>query len=177
MNRFNIIRIVGIFFFITGCCFSCETPVHEELQILIQNRTDSPIDITLYPKGDVGGLYPVCEGCGGHGLTEFSLSPNNGMYEWKEAIFITGDVNMKPYTLASNAFDSIHIRLANKNNITIKFTHETVTGYSENIFSEDSTWEYKIVELDRSDFRARLVNAHCYTFLILEDKIIKKEEK
>ena len=74
-------------------------------------------------------------------------------------------------TLAAKVFDSIHICLADTDRL-IKFTHENVIGYSKNIFSENSTWDYKIVKYDISDFRARFVNAHLYRFLILEDKVI-----
>jgi len=40
--------IAGIF--IRCCCISCEETVQERLEILIQNKTDNPIYIRLYPN-------------------------------------------------------------------------------------------------------------------------------
>jgi len=165
---------MGIFFFITCCCISCEHPVREELQISIQNRTDSFISVRLYPKAEYlsGTSYRFSDIGGGYTNVQFSLPPNNDeRMEWSEIIFTTGDLNIKPYTLAAKVFDSIYISTENKDH-TIKFTHENVTGYSENLFSENSTWDYKTGLQDESDFRVRRVKVHCYTFLILDDKMI-----
>lgn len=173
MNRF-FISIVSIFFLITCCCTSCKEIEREELQIIIQNRTDNPIHISLYPKGDIGGLYPICDGCGGHKTTEFALNPNNNdRYYWNEVIFTTSDLNIKPYTLAAKVFDSIYISTANKDNVIIKFTHENVIGYSENIFSENSNWDFRMLRWSEpTQFRKNPVKYHQYKFMILEDKII-----
>ena len=141
------VKSVSIFFLITCCCISCTTIVHETLQIAIQNRTDDNLHITLYPKGDIGGLYPECEGCGGHRDTQFVLPPNNdGRNDLNDVIFYTVDLEIAPGTLASQAFDSIYIRTANEDSVIIKFTHEKVTGYSENLFSDNSTWDFEVVE-------------------------------
>ena len=79
-SRF-IISIANIFFFIAFCCTSCEETVREELQILIQNRTDNPIHISLYPNDKyltpLDGFVATDVGGGGRD-TEFSLSPNEG---------------------------------------------------------------------------------------------------
>jgi len=171
MNR--VILSFFLLFLIVCCAISCRNHDSECLEILIQNRTNSLIYIDLYPKGDVGGLYPICDGCGGHKLTKFALHSNKSdRYEWDEVIYTTNDLNIEPYTLASKAFDSIYISMGNKDNIIIKFTHEKVTGYSVNIFSENSTWNYKVWEHDMSTSIVRTMHAHCYTFLILEDKVV-----
>ena len=169
MNRF-IICISGIFFLIIYCV-SCEYRKSERLEILIQNGTDSHIHITLYSKGDIGGLYPICDGCGEHRNTQYSLNTNtNDSYQWSEVVYYTSsDLSIKPYTLATKAFDSIYI---STDNVILKFTPENVTGYSENLFEENSIWNYKIRVHNLSDFSKSIVNAHCYTFLILKDKII-----
>jgi len=172
-NRFIFISITSII--IACCCISCEPPVSEELHILIQNRTNSPINISLYPNDKyltpLDGFVATDVGGGGRD-TEFTLSPNEGdRIEWSEIIFITRDLNIKPYTLAAKVFDSIHIGTANTDKV-IKFTRENVIGYSENIFSDNSTWDFIIGGYDRSDFKVRMVKAYQYRFLILEDKII-----
>jgi len=170
-----IISIVGIFFLV-ACCTSCGETEREELQILIQNRTDSPIHISLYPNDKyltpLDGFVATDVGGGGRD-TEFSLSPNEGnRYVWGEVVFTSSDLSIKPYILASKVFDSIHISTENIDKV-IKFTHETVTGYSENIFSENSTWDFKIIERnEQTQFRKNPVKSYCYKFLILKDKII-----
>jgi hypothetical protein len=166
---------------VTGLCavvllaFSCKEKVHEELQILIQNDTDSLIHITLYSKDAISGLYPVCKGCGGHKTTKYTLSPHDNelSYTWDEVIFLTDDLNMEPYTLVSMAFDSIHISLPDKDSVLIRFTPEKVTGYSENIFAENSTWNFRINEWNaQTQFSKNPQKDHCYSFLISKDKVI-----
>lgn len=168
--------ILLILLMFLACCISCKEKGEGTLQILIQNRTENTIHITLFPKKTAPGtnmLYPTCEGCGGYWKTKFNLLPNNDdTYKWDEVLFYTTDLDTQPYTLAAKAFDSIYISSANKDNIIIKFAHETVSGYSENIFAQNSTWDYKTIKLDMSTSIKKTGTAHCYRFLILKDKII-----
>jgi len=169
--------VLGVLFFTFFCCISCKETVREELQILIQNRTDSSIHITLYPQktaSTTSNLYPVCEGCGGHKSTNLDLYPNNdNLYNWNEVLFYTNDLNIKPHTLASKVFDSIYISSINKDDVIIKFTHKNVTGYSENIFTENSAWDFRVVERDMPDqSKKHPVRSYCYIFVVLEDKIV-----
>ena len=171
MKAINVIFF--IFFFILSS-ISCKEKVNESLQILIQNKTDSLIFITLFPKLISGSLYPSCEGCGGFKENKFTLSPNyEKRYEWKEVIYTsTIDMDIEPYDLAVNVFDSIYISFTNKDtvNLIIKFTNETVIGYKENLFKEDATWDFFIEErTDEPGFKD--IN-YCYSFFIVEEKII-----
>ena len=169
MKRVSIVLMI--------LCISCNKTesVRETLQILIQNRTENIISITLYPKktSESGGFYPICEGCGGHNLTEFTLSPNDEKYyDWREVIYYTTELNIQPYALATNAFDSILISIADKE---IKFTHKTVIGYSENIFSNKSTWEYQVVDDELPDMSSlNPQKYYCYIFSIMEDNLINE---
>ena len=162
------VKYLAIFVFITLCCLSCKRE-SELLQIIIQNKTDSPIDITLFPKKDKGVLYPVCDGCGGHKQTEYALEPNNEA-RFDDGIFYSSDLNIKPYILASNAFDSILISSADN---VIIFTHDNVTGYSENIFSDNSTWDFEIVEWEGYAFTKFRERYYQYIFVISNEKIEK----
>ena len=162
-------------------CVSCGETVQETVQILIQNRTESSILITLYPKAEY--LSDGCDlyrnsGGGGYVPAKFYLSPNHeGYYEWGEVLFVSSDLEVKPYTLAAKVFDSIHISTANKDKL-IKFTHENVTGYLENIFSESSTWDFRIEEdYLPTQFRSNPQKYYSYYFLILEDKLITSNSK
>jgi len=102
---------------------------------------------------------------------EFVLHPNNNEYnDWNEVIFSSCDLKIDPYILASKAFDSIHISTANA---ILKFTHEKVTGYSENIFSENSTWDFDIREgYEETWFSSNPYRNYIYKFLISKDKVI-----
>ena len=177
MGRFISINIAGIFFFIVCCCISCKG-TNENLRILIQNRTDSTIYINLYPTTEYisasGIFYSISDdGSSGSTETKFSLQPNYGTNDWNEVIFISRNLDAKPYALVSEVFDSIYITLPSKDNFIIKFTPENVIGYSENIFSENSTWDFEIKSIIRpTQFRTMRGAAHCYCFLILEDRII-----
>ena len=171
------VKYLSIFFLIAYCCISCKEDVHETLQIAIQNRTDYNLYLTLYPKVLIdSGTYPICKGCdgGGYQRTEFVLRPNNdGIYSWNEVILVTmEDFKIEPYALASQAFDSIYIHSANEDHVIIKLTHEEVTGYSENIFSENSTWEFEVREWLAEMFISQQTREYIYTFLILKDKVI-----
>lgn len=175
MSSFISMNIAGIFFL---CCISCKETVSESLDILLHNSTDSLIHVTLYPKAEYrsGYLYRKAEGSGGYNETVFSLPPNNkGYYDWEGVLYASLNLDMKPYTLASNVFDSIHISLAAKKDVILKFTPEKVAGYSENIFSENSMWDYKVERTNSPDMSSRNFQIHnCYIFSILEDKITIK---
>ena len=172
------ISIIGILF-IACCCISCKKRESERLEILIQNETDSIIHVKLFPKKIMtSNIYPMCEGCGGI-ETEFNLhAPNDRLNDNKRTLFLSSDLSVKPYTLATIAFDSIHISLTNKDNVIIKFTHDNITGYSENIFTENSTWDFKIIEgNEQTMFKKNPVRFYQYSFLILKDKIIINNNK
>ena len=170
----RLIESILLISILACCCISCrcKETVNENLQVLIQNGTESTIHVRLYPKVKSGQLYPICEGCGSKKMTEFTLySPN-----WNEVIFTAGNLDIEPYTLAAKAFDSIYISFTNKNNIIIRFTPETVTGYVENIFTENSTWTFRIEEWNRHTQFCPNPQRDCrYSFIISEDKILLNE--
>jgi len=163
LSVFLLILVVGM--------VSCTTET-EQSDIVIQNRTENYIHVTLFPiaellRGD--GFYLKCFGCGGSNSTSFTLPPNEGIsWDWDELIFFTPDLNITPHALASQVFDSIHIRT--DNDLLIRFTHENVVGFSENIFSENATWEFRIYEghLKPQD----VVKHHQHIFVISSDRIV-----
>jgi hypothetical protein len=179
MNRVILACIIicaGIFFF-TACkrCGGTDTEiVQESLQVLIMNRMDSRIHVRLYPRNDDNGFYHISDMGGGYNLNELTLLPNSDSlyYRWDEVVFVTGNMNIEPYTLMSNVFDSIHISLTDKDSTIIRFTPENVTRYSENIFSENSTWKFRIIEYNLPTMCGlNPRKAYCYTFVISKDKI------
>ena len=164
------VKYLGIFFLTVCCCTSCKE-TNESLEIIIQNETDSIIHVKLYPIiTEAVTLYPGSDIGGGFMTTEFNLpAPNDPLYANNRNLFSTGNLKIKPYTLALQVFDSIYISTANA---IIKFTHEKVTGYSENIFSENSTWEFEVKEWTAEMFISKQHRDYRYIFLILKDKVI-----
>ena len=163
---------IGIIFTISVRCTSYNETIHETLEIFILNGTDNTFNITLFPKKELlaagSSLYSMCEGCSGYKSTKFELLPKNQRF-----LFYTDSLNTKPYKLASIAFDSIHISLINNDKVTIKFAHEDARGYSENIFSEYSTWDFVIAEDNwQMQFNRNALKFYRYTFAIFENKII-----
>ena len=161
---------------IAYCSISCKQTVGESLLISIQNRTDSIIHIRLYPKAEYasGSLYFHSDMGSGKWDSKFSLNPNHidGFY-WKEVIFFTSNLCIDPFELTANVFDSIYIEVTSKENLILKFAPDSVTQYSENLFSENSTWDYKTVDISRPTQHAPNPGiGYCYSFLILNEKII-----
>ncbi len=173
----TILKFAALLLVLVGSLGSCKETVTESLDIFVKNRTDSAICIKLYPKAAYrdGLLYRSSDIGSGFRDTEFIIPiDDDNMYNWDGQLFESGNLNIEPYALAAEIFDSIYISTANKERVIIKFTHDNVTGYSENIFSEHSTWDFEIVERDMSDFRKRTNRAYQHRFLILKDKITHK---
>ncbi|MDR0436831.1 MAG: hypothetical protein LBH22_00865 [Bacteroidales bacterium] len=165
----------GILFLIAAICIyiSCEkTKGGESLRITIENKTDSIIHVKLEPKKLEGyNLYAPIDWQGGpYYLTEFDLLPGSN-----QMLFRTSDINVEPYELASRAFYNISIYSVDRKTLFIKFSQNNIAlGYSEDIFTNNSTWNY---ELEHSCPKPPRTcknpgKIHSYTFSILEDKII-----
>jgi hypothetical protein len=66
--------------------------------------------------------------------------------------------------------------MTNEDNVVIKISHNTVIGYSDNLFSETSKWVYQFEEWTRNmQFTYNIVKSHKYIFEISEEKIIIDE--
>ena len=164
-RKFYCTKIIFASLFFILICISCKKE-SEELQIIIENRTEYIIHVNLN-KGGVLGLYLASDLGGVHYESIFNLSPN----EYK-TLYTTGNLTIKPYELSAKIFNYIDIS-AIDNDVIIKFTHDTVTGYSENIFSENSTWDFKIEKSNRNtQFSKNPVKTHCYRFLISEENFV-----
>jgi len=168
-----------IWFIFLLVCFSCKEKPYETLQILVQNRTETFLYITLYPKTEylAGSLYHNSDESGGYTNTEYTLSPNiEGYSDWSEVLFVTGNLDIEPYQLAKTVFDSIYISNEDKG-YTLRFTHDNVTGYQDNLFSESSTWDYEMLEDELPTmFRHNPQIYYCYRFIISEDKILISDQ-
>ena len=135
------------------------------MQLLIKNDTNSELTIHLYPKQDqmYGTMYKDEKW---HYRDTLILLPSAS-----DITIYTTNEQIKPNELAAQVFDSIRIVSSNQNATTIKFSPDTVLGYSENLFESNSFWTY---ETSRENlqvmFRSNPTQYHDYTFRISEEK-------
>lgn len=132
-------KLISLFLLI--CLFgSCKEKNSHQLQILLRNDVGSKIKVTLYPKDEfmAGYYYDFCSFISGYKITVFDIDADK-----EEIIYITDDLGIEPYVLSALVFDSIHITFNNKFEPGIKFSPAKVTGYPENLFSQNSNWTYK----------------------------------
>lgn len=132
-------KLISLFLLI--CLFgSCKEKNSHQLQILLRNEVGSKIKVTLYPKDEfmAGYCYDFCSFKSGYKSTVFDIDPYK-----EEILYISDNLDIEPYALASLVFDSIHITFNNKFEPGIKFSLQKVTGYAQNLFSQNSDWTYK----------------------------------
>ena len=161
-------RYFLILFFLLIVLDSCKEETSYEMQLLIENKTENTISVRLYPKNKFlhNELYNSSDFGGGYSNTEFEIDANQD-----HSLFYSQNIDQEPYNLASQIFDSIHIKSFNSDKISIKYSVDTVIGYSENLFDSSSTWNYEIINTGRPDnFNQNPVELHNYTFVISGEK-------
>jgi hypothetical protein len=180
----NILRLIAMMMVLAGGLGACHETVTERTQILIQNRTDSLMHVRLFPKEKymrtaLLDTYSTSDVGSDGNHTEYDLPSNEGNFDWSEIIFSSSNLDIAPYTLAAEVFDSIYICAANKDSVIIKLTHDSVTGYSENIFSEHATmsvWKFGIVDWNLpTQHRKNPHKYYQYRFQILKEKMINNQ--
>lgn len=149
--------------------YSCKKETSYRMQILIENVTDNKLTVTLYPKTKYlkSDLYNYSElGNGDYVDTSFDLESTD-----YRCLFISVSLDQEPYDLATKIFDSIIIKPNNENIIDLKFSNDTVIGYSENLFNEESTWKYENKNYsERTNFSRQPIESNDYSFVISTDK-------
>ena len=162
MKRFGTILLL------LSLLVSCKDETTYQMQILIKNETNRMLTIKLFPKSGYmsGGLYDFSEIGGGSRKTEFQLDIDSEI-----ELFESGDLSKKPNSLATEVFDSIYVIPSNENKTEIKFTPDTVIGYSENLYDDNSLWIYELRKFNlQTSFQRNPVESHDYIFTISEDK-------
>lgn len=147
---------------------SCKDETTYQMQILFKNETNSVLTINLFPKSKYMsvGLYDFSEIGGGSRKTEFQLGIDSEI-----ELYISGDLSKKPNSLATEVFDSIYVIPSNENKTEIKFTPDTVIGYSENLYDDNSSWIYELRKFNlQASLKRNPVESHDYIFTISEDK-------
>jgi len=139
------------------------------MQLVIENKSDNKFSIELFPKNEhlYNDLYKFCDFGGGYRGTTFELEENNEI-----EIYISSDLNIKPYSKVTEVFDSIHISGFEGTNHRIRFSPDMVIGYEENLFSGESIWEMETRNYDLpTSFQKNPVESSDYIFAISKEKV------
>ena len=151
---------------------SCKEETSYLMQIKIKNETGSVQTVQLFPKSD----YLT------NNLPDFYRYSDidNGDYKDKyfdvdqdesKTLFMTSHLNQDPYNLALKIFDSIYIILSSEDKIIMKFYPDTVIGYTENLFDNNSIWSYEKRNYNEgTNFKRNPSESYEYTFVISTDK-------
>lgn len=143
---------------------SCKKETTYQLQILVKNNTASKLKVTLFPKSKYmyGDLYDFCDFGGGYADTTFDIDSNS-----QKSIYISNNLDQKPYDLVTKITDSIYIKPYDKGTGIMKFSKDTVIGYSDNLFSDNSIWIYeKKNSYEKTNFSTHPIESHDYIFEI-----------
>ena len=159
-----------ILFLLLIALISCKKETRYQMQILIKNETEAKQSIQVFPKSaylmanNVVWYMNSGLGDGDYGKTEFEIDQGDS-----ESLFLSSDVNQKPYELVLRIFDSIYVIQSDSN--IIKFYPDTMVAYTENIFFENTTWEYKKVNSsEKTNFSSQPIEGHNYSFVISLEK-------
>ena len=160
MKKITIILIVLLL------SVSCNEEKEYCLQILLENKTEYECNIILFPKPDYieGSYYRFADFGTGYNPTNFIIYKDND-----NTLFITKNIEIEPYNLARQVFDSIHVIIDDNLQDKIVFKVDTVINYSDNLFSPNSQWNYKRIEAIEPDmFNENPVVIDNYTFVLTE---------
>ena len=158
----------AVFFLLICFLFSCKEKVTYQMQIMIRNETDSIMSVKLFPKSEfiLRDLYDYSEIGDGYRKSDFQISKGD-----ETEIYISVDLNKKPYVLASQIFDSIYSVANGNRQMEIKFTPDKVVGYSDNLYNKNSEWIFEVRNFDlQTQFKSNPVESNDYIFVISQDK-------
>jgi len=133
----------------------------------LENKTNNKISIKLFPKKEYShiDMYRFSDGSNGYRDTKFEIAPNQFAY-----LYNTGNIDQEPFELASEIFDSIYITTYIEDEIIMKFYHDSVLGYSDNLFNKSSHWNNEVyIDSYPTNFSQNPVEVHDYTFIIVNE--------
>ena len=157
-------RQVFLFSLIVVVIMSCNEETSYQMQINLENDTEIGIEVTLYPKEEYlkGTLYKMSDFGGGYNQTNFVINADSD-----HGLFITKNLEIEPYELTRNIFDSIMVKFIDNSETVIKFSVDTVINYPDNLLDSNSTWNYVKIEANLPDmFNQNPVVIDNYTFVI-----------
>src|SRR5574344_2117084 len=163
---------IGVCLAVVLVIFSCTTITNKETAIYIENATSDVISVMLYPNVEYQNYrdwYNASDYSGAFSPSNFQLTNSNEQVgddqENEQELFRSKGLAIEPYVLAQEIFDSIYVTLADGR--VIKFRHDTVIGYSDNLFSKESAWKNSIKNYDMPTmFRKLFLESYCFTVTI-----------
>jgi len=167
-----IMRQLIICSLLISLLYSCKEKTSYQLRILIKNETETSLKLSLFPKAEYlnGSLYYFSENGNGFRHTDFEIAP-----DLEQDLYTTSDLKILPNELVEKVFNSIQISPANGNEIELKFSPETVVGYTENLYKVTSDWIYELRNFDlQTQLSSHPVESHDYIFVISQDNYLKK---
>jgi len=149
---------------------SCKKETNYTFRIGITNLTSKEISVKVYPRSEFikGDLYQISS-YGDFSKMEFDIQPNasEGLYE-------TTKLDYEPQLLLAEIFDSLTIKITLEKELVIKFKPDSVENYKLNIFSDNPTWTYNLLEgSQRTNLSSKPFVIYNYNFEILEDDLGK----
>lgn len=132
---------------------NCPGTFHE-LHISMGNRADHDLDVKLYPNSRYAVGNDYIPGTFGSGYKESAFSIEaSGAITWfnSELLFYTHDTLIDPSRLLRQVFDSISISVKDSMATRILFTHDSVSHYLVNPFTDSLLWTFQVVFTSRPD--------------------------
>lgn len=149
---------------------SCKGEVQKQTRILLKNDSGSEIEVTVFPKADYRYDNELYEYTSWETCHDVKYTLSSG---YEEDLFTTENLSLSPTEIANMVFDSIYIKILGQNEIILKFRTDSVTNYSENLFSVSYIWEY--IRNDYNEptmFKKNPIESDDYYFKLIVTNIV-----
>jgi hypothetical protein len=149
--------------------FSCKKEKDYQMQLLLSNHSGDSIKVTLFPKKE---LIP-------YSVFNYSERDRNVFTDTtfvlrqnaEKSLYVSVYRHQSPFALATDIFDSIKIKLPS--GLSIKFSTDFVSGYSENLFKANAEWDYSTRDFTECQFlENQPVESYDYRFVISPGKFV-----
>ena len=164
-------RILRILVLISSLILSssCVERIDQEVNIYLQNATQSDLEIGLTTdvpyRGNIG--YRFSSNGGGYRSSVFQIEKGANGH-----LFTNEGFSESASQVTSKVFEIILVTLKDSRNIRISFSPDTVINYKSNVFSEDACWIFEKTVGDRpTQFRRNPFESHDYYFVIKEEDL------
>lgn len=149
---------------------SCKKETTYTLRIGIDNVTTDELQVKVFPKSEfVNGDMYKASSWDDFSDMEFTLHPNG-----YENLFESTKLDYEPQILLAEIFDSLTIEISIDTVLIIKFKPDSVENYGSNMFSENSTWTYELLQgSERTNLSSHPFEISDYKFEINQDDIIR----
>ena len=158
-------KILLVSFILFSIIFTSCRKETKYMELWIKNDSHNELTVELFPKNEYVINYNLYRSSD-HKNSLRSLRRFKVLTKRDEALFSSVNLDQMPYDLIDKIFDSIFLNI---NETTLKFSREKVIGYSENLFTDDSNWEYEVRYHDHIGWNS--AESHVFSFVITEAKL------